>query len=308
MAGPAVPCAPARFALACGMPTTNQRGIVSMFAAVASFSLMDVTMKWLVESYPAMQVTFLRGIAALPFLLGATGVFGNFRDLRPRRWQLHMVRGVLGLLTLWLFIYAVSKLSLADTYAIFMSVPLLITALSMPMLGEHIGWRRWIAVLVGLIGVIVVLKPTGVGLVTIGGLAALGAAVCYALSAIMIRILSRTETTAATMAWQLLVLSVTSGALAIGGWVPVQWEHWPWILGLGLTGALGQYFITEAFRYASPPAVAPLEYTALAWGVFFDWILWATVPNSRMLAGASIIVASGLYVIHRERAAVSAPS
>jgi drug/metabolite transporter (DMT)-like permease len=291
------------------MPTTtNLRGIVSMFLAVATFSLMDVTMKLLVESYPAMQVTFLRGAAALPFLIGATGVLGRWRDLRPRRWELHVMRGVLGVLMLWLFIYAVSKLSLADTYAIFMSAPLLITALSMPLLGEHIGWRRWLAVLVGLIGVIVVLKPSGARLVTVGGLAALAAAICYALSALTIRILSRTDTSAATIVWQLLLLTVVSGVLASGGWVPLRWEHWPWIAGLGLTGALGQYFITQAFRQASPPAIAPLEYTALAWGVLFDWLLWMTAPNARMLVGASIIVASGLYVIHRERITASAAS
>lgn len=286
----------------------KMRGVLSMFAAVATFSVMDVTMKRLVESYPAMQVTFLRGAAALPFLLGATGALGRWSDLRPRRWQLHMLRGLLGVLMLWSFIYAVSKLSLADTYAIFMSAPLLMTALSMPFLGEHVGWRRWLAVLVGLIGVIIVLKPSGAQLVTIGGLAALAAAICYALSVITIRILSRTDTSAATIVWQLVLLTVVSGVLASGSWVPLRWEHWPWIAGLGVTGALGQYFITQAFRQASPPVLAPLEYTALAWGVLFDWLLWMTAPDARMLVGASVIVASGLYVIHREQITTSAAS
>jgi drug/metabolite transporter (DMT)-like permease len=290
------------------MPTTSLRGILSMFAAVATFSMMDVTMKWLVQIYPATQVAFLRGAAALPFLLGAMGLFGRWSDLRPRRWELHLLRGLLAVLMLWAFIYAVSKLSLADTYAIFMSAPLLMTALSLPILGEHVGWRRWVAVLVGLIGVIVVLKPSGTQMVTLGGLAALTSAVCYALSALTIRILSRTDTSAATILWQLVLLTVVSGVLASGVWVPLRWQDWPWIAGLGFTGALGQYFITQAFRQASPAAVAPLEYTALAWGVLFDWVLWMTAPNSRMVVGASIIVASGLYVLHRERITTSAAS
>jgi len=279
-----------------------------MLAAVTAFSVLDVTMKRLVETYPAMQVTFLRGAASLPFLLAATALFGRWRDLVPRRWQLHIVRGGLSVVTLWFFIYAVGQLSLADTYTIFMSAPLLITALSVPMLGEHVGWRRWIAVLVGLVGVVIVLQPSGTGFGTIGGLAALVSAVGYALNAITIRVLTRTDTSAATVLWPLVLLTLISGVASSGAWVPLRDEHWWWIAGMGLSGALGQYFITEAFRHAPPPVVAPLEYTALAWGLLFDWVIWLTAPSARMLLGASIIVASGIYVIQRERATAAAPS
>jgi drug/metabolite transporter (DMT)-like permease len=258
-------------------------------------------MKRLVETYPPMQVTFLRGAASLPFLLGATALFGRWALLVPRRWTLHLLRGALGVVTLWFFVKSVSLLSLADAYAIFMSAPLLITALSVPLLGEHVGWRRWVAVFVGLAGVLVVLKPSGAGLVTLGGVAALTAAVGYALSVLTIRLLSRTDTGPATVFWSLALVAVMSGLLSIAGWVPLRLEHTPWIAALGLTGASGQYFITEAFRRAPPPVIAPLEYTALAWGMLFDLVLWSTVPGARMLTGATIIVASGLYVIHRER-------
>lgn len=292
------------------MQATNLRGVLTMVAAVASFSVLDVTMKRLVEFYPPMQVTFMRGAASLPFLFGATALFGRWEDLVPRRWQLHLVRGLLSVATLWFFIYSVSLLSLADAYAIFMSAPLLITALSGPMLGEHVGWQRWLAVLAGLIGVVVVLRPTGSSLGTIGGLAAIAAAVGYALSVLTIRILSRTDTSAATVAWSLTLMTVISGVLAIAVWKPVHWVHWAWIVGMGVSGALGQYLITEAFRRASAPVIAPIEYTALAWGMLFDWLLWMTFPSARMLTGAAIIVASGLYVIHRERlgSTVQAPA
>ncbi|HEY5808159.1 MAG TPA: DMT family transporter, partial [Povalibacter sp.] len=177
----------------------------------------------------------------------------------------------------------------------------LITALSVPMLGEHVGWRRWLAVAAGMIGVIIVLKPSGASLVTLGGLAALAAAIGYALSAITIRILLRTDTGTATIFWALLLVAVMSGAISAFQWVPLRWEHWPWILCVGLFGAIGQHFITYAFRLAAPPVVAPIEYTALLWGMLFDWLLWTTMPGARMLAGATIIVASGLYVIYHER-------
>jgi drug/metabolite transporter (DMT)-like permease len=288
------------------MPTTNLRGILWMLAAVSTFAVMDVMLKLLVENYPAMQVTFLRGAASVPLVLAANVLFGRLRDLIPNRWQLHLVRGFLSVMLLWCFVYAVGQLSLANAYTIFMSAPLLITALSVPMLREYVGWRQWIAVLVGLVGVIIVLKPSGAGLVTIGGLAALASAAGYALSAITIRILTRTDTSAATVMWSLVLLTIISGLAASVRWVPVRWDHWPLIVGLGISGALGQYFITEAFRRAPPPVVAPLEYTALAWGMFFDWLLWTTAPGLRMLAGAFIIVASGIYVINRERMALPA--
>lgn len=283
------------------MQSSSLRGIAAMLAAVATFSVMDVTMKHLVQTYPAMQVTFLRGVASLPFLLCATGMFGRWTDLIPKRWWLHLVRGVLNVGLLVLFVYAVGSLSLADTYAIYMSGPLLITALSAPLLGEHIGWRRWSAVLIGLCGVLVVLRPTGLGLISLGGLAALASAACYAVSSIMIRVLARTDSGAAISFWAVFLVAVISGPLAIGGWVAMRWEeHWPWLLVLGLSGAFGQYFITTAFHLAAPPVIAPLEYTALMWGMLFDWLLWHTVPGSRMLLGATIIVGSGLYVIYRE--------
>jgi drug/metabolite transporter (DMT)-like permease len=253
-----------------------------------------------------MQVTFLRGAASLPLLLGANAVFGRWRDLLPNRWLLHVLRGFLSVGVLWFFVYGVSQLSLGNTYAIFMSAPLLITALSVPMLRERVGWQQWLAVFVGLAGVIIVLKPSGAGLVSIGGLAALASAVGYALNAITIRILTRTDSSASTVFWSLLLMSIISGIAAGMHWVPVQWDHWYLIAGLGVSGALGQYFITEAFRLAPPPVVAPLEYTALAWGMMFDWLLWATAPGLRMLAGAFVIVASGIYVIHRERFASAA--
>ena len=123
----------------------------------------------------------------------------------PKRWHLHVMRGFLSVALLWCFVYAVSQLSLANAYSIFMSAPLLITALSVPMLGERVGWRQWLAVFVGLVGVIIVLKPTGAGLVTIGGLAALASAIGYALNAITIRILTRTDSSAATVFWSLLL-------------------------------------------------------------------------------------------------------
>jgi drug/metabolite transporter (DMT)-like permease len=281
--------------------TGNVAGVVAMLIAVATFSMMDVAMKRLVQSYPPIQVTFLRGLASLPILLLIAGWSGRWRDLKPQRWMLHLTRGLLSVLVLWLFVWAVKRLSLSDAYAIFMSAPLLITALSVPMLGERVGWRRWLAVCIGLIGVLVILKPSGEAWISLGGLAALAAALGYALNAITIRILASSDTATATIVWPLVILTAVSGIGAFGVWTPLHWEHAGWIVLLGVTGAAGQHAITYAFRRAAPATLAPLEYTALAWTLMFDYVLWATSPSLRMLGGAAIIVASGLYVFHRER-------
>lgn len=295
------------------MLRTNLRGILYMLAAVATFSVLDLGMKRLAETYPAMQVTFLRALTSLPLIFVATSLFGRWQDLLPNRWRLHLLRGVLQFVTLYFFIYAVSRMSLANTYTIFMSAPLLITALSVPFFRERVGWHRWLAVIIGLIGVLFVLRPSGDGVamsnaVILGGLAAVASAAAYALGAILIRVLSPTETSSATMFWALLLTAAFAGALSIANWVPVRWDHALWLGLIGLSGALGQHFFTEAFRLAAPSAIAPLEYTALAWGMLFDWLLWMTVPTSRMLIGAAIIVASGLYIIHRERLVATAAS
>lgn len=277
-----------------------------MLAAVATFAVMDLSMKRLAETYPAMQVTFIRGLASLPFILIATAGFGRWRDLVPNRWALHLVRGILQVATLYFFVYAVSRLSLANAYTIFMSAPLLITALSVPFFGERVGWHRWGAVITGMIGLLVVVRPGGSGVevsgvAILGGIAAIASATAYALGALLIRVLQPTETSAATMFWALALTALFAGLFSIAGWVPVLWDHWYLIAILGLSGAIGQHFLTQAFRLAAPSTIAPLEYTALAWGMLFDWLLWMTVPSARMLIGAGIIVASGLYVIHRER-------
>jgi drug/metabolite transporter (DMT)-like permease len=283
---------------------SNLRGIVSMLAAVGSFSLMDAAMKELAGSYSAFQVSFIRGMASLPFVLATALLLGKWHELKPMRWRLHALRGLLTVFMLASFVYSVSILSLADAYSIFMCAPLLITALSWPVLRERVGWPRWFAIGIGLIGVLVILRPSGAGLGTIGGLAALASAAAYAASAMMIRILSRTDTATSTVFWSLGIMTLVTGILSLTQWRPIEAHHWPWILSIAATGTLGQQFITDAFRRATPSVVAPFEYTALIWGLGLDWALWSVLPDSRFYVGASIVTASGLYLIWRERKSV----
>jgi drug/metabolite transporter (DMT)-like permease len=272
-----------------------------MLVSVGFFAGMDALLKTLSTSYPSLELGALRGAASLPFVFVVTLLRGNLRDLKPVRWSLHLVRGVLAIIMLTSFIYALRVLPLADAYALFLAAPLIVTAMSVPLLGEHVDWRRWAAIGIGLAGTFALLRPTAANLATVGALAAVAAALCYALSALTIRVLTRTDTTASMVFWFMAMLTVFAGALAAPSWVPVRTEHWPLLVGVGVLGALGQHFVTEAFRYAPASSVAPFEYTAILWALALDWVVWTHAPDAQMLAGAAVIIASGLYLIHRER-------
>lgn len=279
----------------------QRRGMWLMLASVGLFSLMDAALKTLSAHYPPFQVAALRGLSSLPIVLAwALWTVGPMPLLRVR-WPLHLLRGVLGIAMMASFVYALKRLPLSTAYSIFFVAPLLITALSVPFLGERVGPRRWTAIAVGLVGVLVVLRPTGAGVMSMAGLAVLVAATGYAVSAITVRVLARTDSTQAITFWLLALMAIGAGALALPNWVPLRAQD-AWVIGgIGVAGALGQYTITEAFRLGEASLIAPLEYTALIWGVALDLALWGVLPDSITWLGAAIIIGSGLYLIRREK-------
>ena len=279
------------------------RGIVLMLLAVGIFSIMDAVMKQLVVHYPAMQIASIRGVSSLPFVLLSYLLTGRLRELRPVRTGLHLVRSLLGILMLWGFIWALARASMADTYAIFMCAPLLVVLAASVMLGEKVDRHLWFAIVAGLAGVYVMLKPSLAGFASLAGLAALLSALAYSVQVVMVRVLARTDTTASMIFWYLLLLSVGATALAAPGWVPIIAADWPWILAVGVCGSSAQYLITEAFRLAPASVVAPYEYTAMVWAVAFDRVIWQVLPDARMLIGSAIVVGAGLYLLRRERLA-----
>jgi len=272
-----------------------------MVVAIGLFSLMDAALKLLAAHYPPFQVAALRGAASLPWVLLWIASTGGFRILVRIRWPLHLLRGVLAVLMMAPFIYALRHLPLTTAYALFFVAPLLVTALAVPILGERVGPRRWTAIVVGLLGVLVILRPSTEGAVSLAGLAVLVSALAYSLSAVTVRVLARTDSTQAMVFWMLSLLSLGAGALAWSGWIPLRPVDGWLIAGIGLTGALGQYAITEAFRHGEASLIAPFEYTALAWGAGLDLLLWNVLPDRITVFGAAIIVLSGLYLVRRER-------
>jgi drug/metabolite transporter (DMT)-like permease len=268
-----------------------------MLAAVGFFALMDALMKELAGHYPPLQVTFVRGAASVPFVLLPISLRGRWRTLRPVNLRLHLMRGLLGVIMLAGFIYALGRLSMSDTYSIFMCAPLLVTALSVPLLRERVSGAQWIAIVIGLAGALLMLRPTGAGFATLGGLAAIVSALAYAFNVLFVRTLAITDSTESMVLSFTVLLSIGAGLLAIPGWVPLQWDDWPWIVGIGVTGAIGQHLITEAFRYAPASVIAPFEYTAMVWAIAIDFVVWKVLPGAVTLAGSAIVIGAGVYLI-----------
>lgn len=278
----------------------NLRSILAMLVAVGFFSLMDAVLKTLGSSYPAMQVAALRGLSAMPLVCAYVLWRRQARGLLQIRWRLHLLRGVMSVGMLSLFTFALSELPLTEAYTIFFVAPLLITMLSIPVLKEKVRALHWVAIAVGFGGVLIAMRPQGTGFFSLGALAVLGAAALYATSAVTARVLSRTDSSVQVVFWTTAMLSVGAGVLAWPQWVSVRPDHWSLIAALAVTGFLGGLAITEAFQSGKASAVAPFEYTALAWGVGLDWALWRTVPDNTTLVGAAVIVASGIYLIRHE--------
>lgn len=257
-------------------------------------------MKLLAAHYPPLQVSALRGFASLPFVLVWVMSTKGLASIRPVRWGLHLLRGALGIAMIVGFVYGLARLPLSSTYAITFIAPLLVTALAVPLLGEKVGPRRWMAIGVGMFGVLVILRPGG-DVFSMAGLSVLMATFCWAASAITVRVLTRSDTTQSMVVWMLVLLGFGAAALAWPVWVPIRPSDWAIIAMLGAFGAFGQILLTEAFRLGEASKIAPLEYTALLWSLGIDLALWGVLPDAMTWLGAGIIVASGLYMLRRER-------
>lgn len=278
------------------------RGIGYMVAAVFVFSIMDALMKRLSSHYGPLQVGCLRSVSSWLFLLLPITWRGSWADLRPKNPPMHVLRAVLGITMLGSFVFAVHRLSMAQTYALCLAAPLLMTALSVPIQGERVTGHRWLAIAVGFGGVLVILRPWGEsGFSMIAAGAAALATLAYSLNALTLRSLGRGNSSMSLVFWYLLLVSIGCGLLTIGDWRPIQHGDWGWLIGVGLSGALGQLWLTSAFRRAPPSVVGPFEYTSILWAFGIDWVFWSVAPSAGLIVGAGIVIASGIFVLLDER-------
>jgi len=286
------------FRSAAGSLRSGSRGLLLMLAGVALLTFMDGCMKALTQTYPVSQAIFFRSLLALPFLLLALCWDGGLTALRGARIGPQLVRGLFGFLTGLAFFHAVTRMPLADVLAVSFAAPFLIAALSGPLLGEAVGRRQWLAIGLGFLGVLVVLRPGG-GVPAVGAAFALSAAFTYALSMIWLRKLGRTDAASVTTIWGTVVPLALNGTLAVPGWVPVATSDLPLLALTGLLGATGTLAVGRAFRLSPAAVLAPFDYTAMVWAVLIGVAFFGDVPGWPVILGSLVIVLSGLALARR---------
>jgi len=274
-------------------------GIGSMILAVGLFAVMDAIVKWLAETFPLIELIFFRSAFAmvpLAIMMARSGGLGLLWVTRP---GLHMLRSTVGLVSMYLYFVAYKLLPLADAFALGFAAPLFMTALSVPLLREKVGPRRWLAVGVGFSGVLVMLRPGG-ELFQLAALVPIAGAFTYALAMVIIRNLSRHDGTLSIVFYFTAFSLLASACTLPWIWVAPQGMQWVWLGVMGLLGGAAQILMTRAFVMAPIAAVAPFEYTGMLWGVALGWAIWGTLPDTWTWAGSILLIGSGIYILHRE--------
>jgi drug/metabolite transporter (DMT)-like permease len=280
-------------------PRVMLRGILYMLAAVLVFAFMDALVKLAAEEHPTGQIIFFRNLFAFIPLYFFIRRAGGVSVLRTRHVAQHVVRSAAGIASMAATFLAFALMPLADVVAIGLSAPIFLTALSVPMLGEQVGWRRWSAVGLGFLGILVITRP-GTGVFGFSALIPLGSAALYALAMVQIRKVATREP-AATMVFYFTLSATLIGAASLPWqWVTPRPLMLICLIAIGLLGGLAQMALTQAYRLAPVSLVAPFEYVSLPFAALFGYAIWGQVPDRFVWLGAGIVIASGLYILHRE--------
>ncbi|MEZ5647866.1 MAG: DMT family transporter [Alphaproteobacteria bacterium] len=274
-------------------------GILLALGAGILFVTLDAGAKYLAAELPVAQVVWARYSFHLLLMLFAFPRLGWRGIIVTRRPGLQFVRGLCLALCTSLFFLAIAHIPLPTATAIGFATPFFVAALSVPLLKEQVGWRRWSAISLGFIGVLIVLQPWR-GAVDSAALLVVGFAMAYAIYQILTRMVRHYDSAVVSLFYTALIGSVCTSLLAPFIWVqPTPWQ-WMMLVGLGLCGGLGHLLFIRALSLAPASLLAPFSYLNLLWSTFYGFILWGHIPDRYTFIGAAIIVVSGLYVFHRE--------
>lgn len=285
--------------------TANVRGALLQLAAMGLYATHDVVIKSLGAIYPAMQILFFASLLSFPLVSIVLMRDPQPGTLRPANPGWVILRTLCAVVAGMAGFFAFSTLPLTQVYAILFTTPLLITILSIPLLGERVGWHRWAAVIVGLTGVLIVLRPGGQE-IQLGHIVAMAGATASALAAVIIRRLGRAERPMVLMMWPMLGNFFATGAALSVSYQPMELVHLAMtgiIAGLGL---MGGFLVIMAYRTGEAAIVAPMQYSQILWATGYGWFLFGEGVDPATLLGAGVIIASGIYIVWREGRGVSA--
>jgi drug/metabolite transporter (DMT)-like permease len=285
-----------------------RRGALLMLGATALFTIMSALIKGLSAQIHFVETMFFRSAFALPVMLVIAARGRDWGLLRTKRFPAHILRAFTGTMAQGCAFYALTVLPLAEQTALTYTTPLFVTLLSIPFLGERVGFHRWSAVLLGFAGILVIALGEGAfqgggvpdRVVAIGMAVAVAQGVWSAATTLLVRSLSATESSATIVLWQSLLMTLFTLAALPFFWTTPSFAELVLLVLVGLIGGVAQIMLTEAYASAQVSALGPYSYTSILWSVAIGWVIFADAPGWSTLAGAALIVASGLYILHRE--------
>lgn len=297
----------------------NVKGIGFLVLAMLIFSLQDIAIKWIGGDYPVLEIVIVRNLVALPCTLVLFRLEGQSGWPTTQRHKLEYFRGFLLFLSFTFYMMGLAAIPLADVGAIRNSAPLIITFLSVVWLGEKVGPRRWLTLLIGFIGVLLIIRP-GATTFNMGSVFILLTTLTYALNVMVTRQLRTTDSSAtmayySTLVYLVAAIVLTPLSLFVGeipeahpsiafllrAWTTPTLLDLVIMAGLGLIWASGMYLIARAYSLAEASTAAPFEYVALLFSIFWGFAIWREIPTRVTWIGAFLTVASGLYILYRER-------
>lgn len=259
----------------------------------------NAILKWLTAGYPVGEIIFIRGIFFwLPiayFIMRSGGLL----SIRITRLRLHAVRAGCIVFSAFIYIIGLRYLPLADVTAIGFSAPLFVTALATFLLGEVVGWRRWSAVVIGFLGILIITKPTS-GVVSLAVLFPIGSAVWTSIRDLVTRRMVSTESSNAILITSTAAVMLAGLCTAPFGWQMPTREDLGLMVCAGLFSGFGHYFMIEAFRHAEAVIVSPFRYLTIVWAITLGYAVWGDFPDKYVILGVIVVICSGLYILHRE--------
>ena len=281
-------------------------GVALKLAATLAFSLMYAAIK-LAGTVPLGEVIFFRGFFAIvPLFVVSFYTNGPRSLIRTTHPWLHLRRSIAGTTGMFLNFAALMRLPLADVTAFSFVAPIFATVLAALLLNEKVGPHRAGAVVIGFAGVLMMVEPHGIfgEFATgspLGAVMALSAALFSAFVVVFIRQMSATETSEAIVFYFMVVCAAAGAVTMLWGFAPLSWTQMSWLVLCGILGGVGQVCMTYCYRYAEPSFLAPFDYAAMVWAVALGYFIFAEVPKTMVLAGAGVVIVSGLYIVWRER-------